>query len=111
MSFQVHDNAKLPIAYAATDAEGNPVATPAGAITFTVVPPEMGTVETPDTTKPLEINFRPADTAGHLGDCQLQGSFAPSDGTAAIPVDPVAITVLAGAVHSLSPAVGAEIPK
>jgi len=111
MAFQVHDNAKLPISYGATDAEGNPTATPAGTPTFTVVPATSGTVETPDPNSPLNINFRPADGAGFLGDCQVQGSFAPADGSAALNMDPVAVTVIPGAAVSLSPTVGAEIPK
>ena len=112
MGTQVQDNQKLPIKYGAVDAEGNPTAPPAGTPSFSVNPTNLGTVAT-DTTDPsgLSIFFVPSDSAGNLGDGQVQGSFAPSDGSAALPMAPVDVTVIAAGAASFGATVGSPVSK
>lgn len=112
MGTQVADNQKLPIKYGAVDAEGNPTTPPAGTPSFTVSPTNLGTVETDTTdTSGLSIFFRPSDTAGNLGDGQVQGSFAPSDGSAALPMAPVDVSVIAAGAANFGATVGTPISK
>ncbi len=101
------DIQKLPITVSAVDAEGNPTPLPTGALSFAVVPPEVGSVvPDPADTTGTKFFFE-TPSPGPLGDAQIQAKLDLGGGN--ILTGTLDVSVVASAAATISIAPGAPV--
>lgn len=112
-NYQITDRQILPVKWAATDVDGNPVTPPTGvALAYAVVPPTAGThAADPSDPSGLSTLFTPTDTPGNLG-TGIQLQITASGGSLAAPITgTLLVDVVADVLAGFSGTPGTPVSK